>query len=134
MAKDNLKEFYCELSKNQEWQEKLKGASDVETFTRLVAELGKEKGCSFTNKQVEVAITETLENEVTSTDMWEELPDEQLEAVAGGFYMPRFGFSAYLSQILWAGNPDGGTRDGGLSGSGGKWCATGMKTITKYCG
>jgi nitrogen fixation uncharacterized protein len=85
--KDNLQEFYRELSKNQEWQEKLKEVSDVETFTRLVAELGKEKGYNFTNEQVKVAITEALENEAVSTDVWEEIPDERLAAVAGGFIL-----------------------------------------------
>ncbi len=135
MSKENLKEFYQELSKNQEWQEKLKGASDIETFTKLVAELGKEKGYSFTNEQLKIATIETLENEAASTDVWEELTDEQLQSVAGGFSGEGFESSDYLGEILWGANPDGGPPDAPKTDPPPiKWCATGMKRVTKYCG
>lgn len=139
MSKENMEQFYQELSQNQEWQENLKKATDIETFTKLIAELGKEKGYTFTSEQVEVATTETIENEAASTDVWEELPDEQLEAVAGGFSGLGFEFSDYLYQMLWAKNPDGGAPDASVpqpkpKQPEPKWCATGMKKVTKVCG
>lgn len=126
MSKENMEEFYQELSHNQKWQEKLKKATDVETFTKLIAELAKEKGYTFTIEQVEVATTEKIENGVASIDLWEELPDEQLEAVAGGLGV---GLSDYLNQLRGLGKPNGGSADLPI----GKWCSTGMKQKTTYC-
>ena len=128
MSKENMEEFYQELSHNQKWQEKLKKATDVETFRKLIAELAKEKGYTFTSEQVEVATTEKIENGVASIDLWEELPDEQLEAVAGGFLGLGVGLSDYLNQLRGLGKPKGGPTD-----TLGPWCSTGMKQKTKYC-
>jgi predicted ribosomally synthesized peptide with nif11-like leader len=125
MSKENMEKFYQELSHNQKWQEKLKKATDVETFTKLIAELAKEKGYTFTIEQVEVATTEKIENGVASIDLWEELPDEQLEAVAGGLGVE---LSDYLNQLRGLGK---GSKD--KPPIGGPWCSTAMKQKTKYC-
>jgi len=104
----NMEEFYQELSQNRKWQEKLKKARDIKAFTKVIAELGKEKGYTFTSEQVRIATTEKIKNEV---DVWGEIPDEELEAVARGrlgFWFPDFPFL-------------------------GKWCVTSNKMMTNKC-
>lgn len=80
MVKKSLEQFFQLTSQDQEFQEKLEAAQDPERFLRLFVQLGEQKGYSFTLEEVEAA----LDAAAMALD-GEELSEEQLAAMAGGF-------------------------------------------------
>lgn len=84
---ENLEQFYQMAAQDQELLQKLKAVKDRETFVKLVCDLGEEKGYEFTKEQVEAATIEAQRRRL-GAELWSDLSEEQLEAVAGGW--PRF--------------------------------------------
>lgn len=88
MMQESLKQFFQMASQDLELQEKLKAANDREAYIRLIVELGKEKGYSFTSSQVvsalDAAAKEAAENGEEASQLLSQLLEEELDAVAGG--------------------------------------------------
>jgi predicted ribosomally synthesized peptide with nif11-like leader len=98
MERFNLEYFNQVVAQDQELQEKLKAAIDPETFVKLVVDLGKEKGYSFTTQEVEKTIIEAEEKKDTEA-LWQELNERELEVVAGG--PPGVRKSKRVQMIYW---------------------------------
>ena len=85
MAKENVKKFYEEISKNKELQEKLKKAQESYTGDRsnkaeaaeaIIIPIAKEAGFDFTNEELKKAEMEMAKEKGIS--------EEELENVSGG--------------------------------------------------
>ncbi|MGF1675320.1 MAG: Nif11-like leader peptide family natural product precursor [Rivularia sp. (in: cyanobacteria)] len=53
----DLEKFYQELLKDSMMQERLKAATDPDCLSKLVVEMGNEKGYSFTKEEVQAAMS-----------------------------------------------------------------------------
>ncbi len=84
MMQGSLEQFFQMASQDLELQEKLKAANDREAYIRLVVELGKEKGYSFTSSQVVTALDKAAKEAAENGEEASQLSEQELEAVAGG--------------------------------------------------
>ncbi|RUT03923.1 hypothetical protein DSM106972_048370 [Dulcicalothrix desertica PCC 7102] len=92
MSIENVNQFYQVVSQDPELQLQFQFATDEENLVNMAVELGQQHGYSFTKEEVIQAIA--LAQPFTETTGMVELADEQLEAVAGGFWwagVPVFG-------------------------------------------
>lgn len=81
MSADNAISFYGELAKDEGLQQKLDSANVARSeLGKKASELGKEKGLDFTPAEFEAVHALMKQSE----QVGDEIPDEELEAVAGG--------------------------------------------------
>lgn len=89
-----VEQFYQEVVSNDSAvQERLKAATDLSSLAQLSVELGAEKGYNFTAEEVEAVLNQEIATAKSQMSTGEELSEEQLEAVAGGFNWKVFGKS-----------------------------------------
>ena len=81
MSVETVNQFYQEVMQEPALLEKFQSAPDQESLANLAVEVGQQKGYSFTVDEVEQALA--AQNAASETG---ELSDEQLEAVAGGWW------------------------------------------------
>lgn len=92
MKSQNLEAFFHLVSRDEKLQHELSAAEDAEAFVRAVVRLGREKGCSFSQEQVESALSDArVKRAAKHRERLDELSDEQLEAVAGAVASATFG-------------------------------------------
>lgn len=82
MPTATLNQFYQEVLSDAALQQHFQSVNSQEEIVNLAVELSQEKGYSFTSKEVE----EWLNAHQSSNGGSAELKDEELEAVAGGFF------------------------------------------------
>lgn len=80
MSKVSADQFYQQIVKDPELQQKFQTVVGRENTAALAVELGKEKGYNFTVEEAMESINEWYKPKSQE----QELSDEQLEAVAGG--------------------------------------------------
>ena len=84
MKHESLEQFFQMVSQDLELQEKLKAANTREAYIRLIVELGKEKGYSFTSDFVATALDAAESEAAENGESASQLSEEDLGAVAGG--------------------------------------------------
>ncbi|KKD38036.1 MAG: Nif11-like leader peptide family RiPP precursor [Limnoraphis robusta] len=81
MSTATLNQFYQEVLSDAALQQHFQSVNSQEEIVNLAVELSQEKGYSFTSKEVEEWLNANSSNGGSA-----ELKDEELEAVAGGFF------------------------------------------------
>ncbi len=86
MTTDQIEQFQQQIAQDQTLQARIAAINTRDDLIRLVLEIGKEQGYTFTDDEVQ-----HLVDELSGGEAVEELTEDELESVAGGFDQQLFG-------------------------------------------